>query len=527
MADEREVVGALRFLCLEDVPADAELMCELLNDAGFISEMSVASNRQDYVELLERGGWDLILADYTLPDFDATAALDMAKERCPDTPFICVSGTIGEDRAVELLKQGATDYVLKDRMSRLAFAVLRALESARRQRERRASDDFNRLLVENMTDVLWVMDAETHEFTYVSPSIERLRGYTPEEVMATSLDASLTPEQIEWAHEVVRKRIEAFLAGDPAAVVTTYEIEQPCKDGSIVPTEVTSTIRHNDRGGLDIIGVTRDISERRRAEAEVAQYRAHLEELVEERTEELRQANTRLEEASRAKSDFLAFMSHELRTPLGSIIGFSHVMLTGLTGDLNEEQLRQIGMINASAERLLQLVNDILELSRVEAGGMEAVAALFDARAVVEDIAANVAVQAEERGLVLKTDTPGSPFSLTSDERLFRQIVLNLVGNAIKFTDEGEVSIELSESDDSAVVIVRDTGRGIAPEHLRDIFDEFWQARAAEAPGAGGTGLGLPISARMAVLLGGSLTVESTVGSGSAFTLRIPKALRA
>lgn len=525
MSEPTDSNGLLTFLYLEDVPADVELVREHLADEGFAFEMSAASSRQEYSELLGQGGWDLILVDYTLPGFDAPMALEMAKELCPDVPFICISGTVGEDRAVELLKQGATDYVLKDRMGRLAFAVRRALESARRDRERRASDELNKLLVENMADVLWILDVESGTFTYVSPSVERLRGFTSEEVTGQPLDFAIAPEELQWVHEALEARIAAFMAGDQSATIGTYEVLQPRKDGSTVQTEVTTTLRRNSRGGMDVIGVTRDVTKRKRAEAELARHRDHLEELVKERTAELERVNLELRDASRAKSDFLARMSHDLRTPLNSIIGFSQVMLMGAAGELNEEQGRHATIIHESGTYLLQLVNDILDLSRIEAGRMEACSKLFDAGKAVKDVVDNMIVQAEERGLSLRLHVPEVPVMMTSDELRLRQILLNLVSNAVRFTSEGDVDVELAQADDSAVITVRDTGIGIAPEHMHHLFEDFWQASEPGVPGTGGSGLGLPISIRLATLLGGTLTAESALGAGSTFTLRLPLVL--
>ncbi|KAF0207916.1 MAG: hypothetical protein FD171_1348 [Actinobacteria bacterium] len=522
---EREVIREpLTVLCLEDMPADAELIREHLADEEFDLTMDVAADRAQFVQLLDCGAYGVILADYTLPDFDAPAALELAKARCPDTPFICVSGTIGEDRAVELLKLGATDYVLKDRMGRLAFAIRRALDSARRQRERRASDDLNRLLVENMADVLWVMDAASRRFTYVSPSVERLRGFSAEEVMAEPVEATMRPEVAREVIGTLPARIESFVSGDPGVVSRVDEIEQIHKDGSVLQTEVATTLRLNDHGGVDIIGVTRDISKRKRVEGELADYRAHLEELVEERTERLRQANLALEEADHAKSAFLAQMSHELRTPLNSVIGFSDILLTGMAGELNDEQSKQIGMINQSGKHLLALINDILDLSKVEAGSVVVVPEPVDVSALVEDVVASFSVQAKERGLALVKELPPTQVTLTTDERLVRQILLNLLSNAVKFTESGSITVAVSTREHSLDLAVRDTGTGIAAEHLSQVFDEFWQIPDAVKTNRTGTGLGLTISAHLAALLGGSLTVESTFGEGSTFTLTLPKA---
>jgi signal transduction histidine kinase len=231
--------------------------------------------------------------------------------------------------------------------------------------------------------------------------------------------------------------------------------------------------------------------------------------------------------ASRAKSDFLARMSHELRTPLNSIIGFSEVMLMGLAGELSEEQHRQTEMINSSGKHLLQLINDILDLSKVEAGSTEVVPAPFDAGALVRSVGETVAVQARERGLELLVDVPPEPLGVVSDERLVRQILLNLLGNALKFTEEGSVTIRVAREGASVRFEVVDTGPGIDAEHQVHIFDEFWQLTPQDGSKPKGTGLGLAISSQMAQLLGGTLACTSAPGQGATFTLTLPLVRRA
>ena len=258
------------------------------------------------------------------------------------------------------------------------------------------------------------------------------------------------------------------------------------------------------------------------AQAELQDHRDMLEQIVQERTECLEQANLELHAANQAKSRFLARMSHELRTPLNSIIGFSEVMLMGLTGELNEEQRRQSEMINRSGKHLLQLINDILDLSKVEAGGLELAFASFDPAALVADVEDTVRIQADERGLSLVMEVPETPLSVTSDERTIRQILLNLVGNALKFTQSGSVTIRVEPREDTVVFAVQDTGPGIPAEDIEHIFDEFWQVTPHDGSQPQGTGLGLAISWQMAELLGGSLTVESEPGAGSTFTLALP-----
>ncbi len=260
-------------------------------------------------------------------------------------------------------------------------------------------------------------------------------------------------------------------------------------------------------------------------QTELQRHRDQLGLMVEQATAQLQRANIELEAASTAKNAFLARMSHELRTPLNSIIGFSEVMGMGMSGPLNEEQSRQVAMISQSGKHLLVLINEILDLSKVESGSMQVTAGEFDAAALVTELVESVAVQADEHGIAVEAELPDGPVMVTSDERIVRQIMLNLIGNAIKFTREGGVRVGVRVSSGGIEFSVQDTGIGIAQEHLPHIFDEFWQVTDIEGGDGTGTGLGLAISSAMAARIGGRLRVDSVLGEGSTFRLELPPSM--
>ncbi|PKQ19665.1 MAG: hypothetical protein CVT66_09115 [Actinobacteria bacterium HGW-Actinobacteria-6] len=286
--------------------------------------------------------------------------------------------------------------------------------------------------------------------------------------------------------------------------------------------EATATPLRDARSTL--IGrviVLRDSTMRKIAEDKVAGRGRQLEEMVAERTEELRGVNDSLEEALRAKDEFMAAMSHELRTPLNSVIGFSELMMRGMSGPLNEEQSRQIAMVYRSGKHLLSLVNEVLDLSRINANAAPPRPADFDAAEEVLSLVESVQGEALEKGLTIETELPTHLF-MHSDVRMVGQIVLNLVTNAVKFTTVGGVKVSLEEEGSQAVLKVSDTGRGIAGGDIGRIFEPFTQVVEPSEVKPRGAGLGLAISFRLAVLLGGSLSVESTSAAGSTFTLRVP-----
>jgi signal transduction histidine kinase len=253
---------------------------------------------------------------------------------------------------------------------------------------------------------------------------------------------------------------------------------------------------------------------------QIQHYAAELEQRVAERTKELAQANLQLKELDRLKSMFIASMSHELRTPLNSIIGFTGIMLQGMAGEITGEQRKQLTMVKNSAHHLLALINDIIDVSKIEAGKVELAIEEFDLSALAQEVRDSFTVAAEEKGLKLSLDMP-ERLIIESDKRRVKQVLMNLVGNAVKFTDRGEIEIEVAKREGRAEVSVRDTGIGIREEDMGKLFKPFSQIPVEGAPREG-TGLGLYLSRRIANLLGGETEAESEFGKGSKFTFTVP-----
>ena len=277
--------------------------------------------------------------------------------------------------------------------------------------------------------------------------------------------------------------------------------------------------------------------EREQTNAELRQHKEHLERLVAERTAQLTEANARLveevrnhdrararaEQASRAKSEFLATMSHEIRTPMNGVLGMLRLMADG---PLNERQRQQVRVMRSSSEILLGILNDILDYSRVESGEIEVESAVFDLHELVEDIVVLMQGRAREKELVLDLAiAEGVPAAVTGDRQKLSQVLLNLLGNGIKFTDRGAVTLEVSNGaePDAIRLAVRDTGPGIAEADLAHLFEPFYQAAASRRHGQQtGTGLGLAISKRLVTAMGGRVEVETEPGDGSCFSVTLP-----
>ena len=257
--------------------------------------------------------------------------------------------------------------------------------------------------------------------------------------------------------------------------------------------------------------LTEELAARKRAEAALQKAKDALEAKSRE-----------LEAASRHKSEFLANMSHELRTPLNAIIGFSEVLADGMFGEINEKQAEYLRDILESGRHLLSLINDILDLSKIEAGRMELEPAAFDLPQAIENVLILVRERASRRGIVLERTIDTHPGTILADERKLKQVLLNLLSNALKFTPEGgRIEVRASAHDDVFEISVADTGVGIAPEDQAAVFEEFRQVGTV-AKKMEGTGLGLALSRKFVELHGGRISVKSHVGVGSTFTFTIP-----
>jgi PAS domain S-box-containing protein len=361
-----------------------------------------------------------------------------------------------------------------------------------RERER----VFSQVLEESRNEI-FLFDAETYLFQQVNKGARENLGYSFDELQKMT-PLSIKPEHTEATFNTL---VEPLRTGEKELI--HFETVHQRKDGSLYPVDVHLQLSTAGERPL-FVALILDSTERKRAE------------------QELIAAKEAAEQANQAKSQFLTVMSHELRTPLNAIIGYEDLLDAEVAGPLTEKQREHLGRIRSGAGQLLGLINQILSLARIEAGKEEVYLESVDLRGIAGEVHSLMDAIAQQKGLTLTTSLPSEPVFTQTDAGKIRQILMNLLGNALKFTDEGEVELALGVEEGVASIRVRDTGPGIPDEFTDRIFEPFVQADLSQTRRHGGTGLGLAVSRELARLLGGDITVESAAGSGSTFTLTVP-----
>jgi PAS domain S-box-containing protein len=639
----------LRVLQVEDSESDAALIGRALTRGGYRVDSFRVETEDGLRRALAARVWDVIIADHRLPQFDAPRALRVLHECGVDVPFIVVSATIGEDLAVEMMRCGAHDYVMKDQLARLAPTIEREVRDARIRAERRKLEQERARLVareqaareearvaerfhqlfEAAPDAIFEVDGGGR-ILLANGTAERLFRCSREQLQGCALeqlvpavaaaqradnacdfperyakrpdgtefpaDVSFNPiegsgevrmicvvrdaTEIRRAHQAMRRQallIESSqdaiivrgesgeivqwnrgaeeLYGWPASEAIGRNIAELLKtsfpdaavnireeldrtgrwDGEIVQRRRDSSsatvasrqilLRSSKEHASAVLEINRDITENRRAEQEIRNLNAQLRRSAEEMAvanEELALRNRELERNDRLKSEFLASMSHELRTPLHTIIGYSDLLAEGADGIISEQQKRFLEYVRKDSRHLLELINDILDLSKIEAGSLELNREEFAIAEALKEVVDSFRAAAAAKSIALEEDLSCGTF-VNADRTRFKQILYNLLSNAVKFTPEGgRVRVVSSAGARVATVSVSDTGPGIARGEQAAIFDPFHQAGVTTKGVREGTGLGLAITKRLVEQHGGRIAVESEVGRGARFTFTLP-----
>lgn len=484
----------LRALVVEDSEDDAELLIQSLRHSGYELIFERVETDEQMGKALDSGGWDIILADYSLPNFNAPAALALLQTRQIDLPFIVVSGAIGEETAVELMRAGAHDYLMKGNLARLGPAVERELREADQRKARRKaeealrqSEERYRGVFEGVLDAILV-ESPTGEILDANQPACKMYGWSRDELQSMRV-ADLVAEghpvvgiNVEPSHELPGRPIETVnlrANGDPFAV------------------EITTRLQTLGTDQLLLV-VVRDISERKKVE------------------EAQRQVQW-------MKEEFIVSMSHGLRTPLHTLKGFLELLSSGKVKDPEVHQ-DFLARADGDARRLITMVNNLIEAAQLESGELTLALEDIDFSELIRETLASMEALARERGVRVEHSLPSGPlFAQASRDRL-RQVLVNLVENAINVSTQGQAVRVAAESVRGEAIWVRviDQGPGIPASREASLFERQPPASGSEADSPMATGLGLYISKRIIEAHGGNLRVESSLGKGSTFFWSIP-----
>jgi PAS domain S-box-containing protein len=543
----------VEILIVDDRPENLLALEAILEPLG--QKLVRAHSGDEALRLLLSHDFAMILLDVQMPGIDGfeTARLIKARERTKYIPIIFLTAISKDEEYVfEGYSVGAVDYMTKpfqpdilrskvsvfvdlyQKQRQLASQADLIRESEKRELELRHMREIYESearfseIVGSAMDAIVVFDADGR-ISLFNSAAERMFCTKSE----TALGGNVTRFFPEAGRRETLERI-CQLSNDAPRTDERCATEMPPAEhvlsftglretGEQFPIEATASCL-DVRGKRTYTLIVRDISERRRAEQALKEQAESLAKAMTELkalNDELGERQAELERAMAARSRFYASMSHELRTPINAVLGYSTLLLENIYGPLNEKQAEGISRTHKAAKHLLELVNDVLDLSKIEAGKIDLRLQPVQFPLLIEDLFVTVRPLADQYGSPLALQHDGAPLKVVSDPRRVRQILLNLLSNAIKFGRGKPIHVYSKPNGDGGIMIeVRDEGEGIAPSDLEKIFDEFVQLGKTQL--TEGTGLGLPISRRLAEMLQGSLEVESEVGAGSVFRLTLP-----
>ena len=508
----RSMNQKIKILHLEDVETDAQLVDAVLRKSTILFEKEVVDNREDFIRALKKFGPDIVISDHSLPGFNSLDALKILKDGAYNIPFILVTATVSEEFAVDIMREGASDYILKDRMQRLPAAVINSLEKAQLEKEQL------KFLKELITNEAFLTEAEKiasigsmevelrSQETKWSPGLHRILGYAMDEVKPSiqKFIDCVHPDDVE----MVKKEID-FAISSRQAVMLNFRTQS--KSGNVKYIHAKILIHADRKGNAAYLkGFAQDITGK--TVSEINLLSANLE-------------KQNAEHLARTKEMFLANMSHEIRTPMNAIIGMSNQL--GKT-TLNDKQKLYLSTINSAAGNLLSIINDILDLAKIEAGKIHMEHIGFCFKELINGTIQVLSFSAEEKGLpivVSSFDENISSIHLGDPHRI-SQVLTNLVSNAIKFTERGKIELSIEVLEDCAAsqtlqVQVKDTGIGIDESFISHLFDKFSQENESTTRTYGGTGLGMSICKELVELMGGKIYAKSKKGAGTTISFII------
>jgi len=494
----------LKLLLVEDNDTDALLVVRHLKKEGFEVDHLQVKTKAEMEAGLAQDGWDIVISDYSLPGFGGDEALELFKSKKPDIPFILVSGTVGEDIAVNIMKGGANDYLMKTHLYRLGPAVKRELAETVMKHEKKRIESvlsqtekrFQRL-IHDLLDVVWLSNMDGSKLYIVNAAFEKIFGLSTGDINAS-------PNH--WIDQVLdedKSLFEKFLQNLPSREIDAceYRIRKP--DGAIRWVYDQRYLVRGEGNEEEMVGgILSDITDDKRNETELIH------------------AKQAAEESSRLKSAMLQNMSHEFRTPMNGILGFSEILHNELSGqDLHD----MAGHILTSGKRLQNTLDSIMLYAQLE-GGLTLNLTNVNVTKLVDKTAEMFRESVILKGLNLDVQADEQLFFI-SDENLLQKSLIKIMENAVKFTSTGGIKLKAKyagEKNDRIQIVIKDTGIGIALEKQKMVFEEFRQADEGYNRPYEGSGLGLAIARKSTELLRGSIAIESEPGKGTAFVLTLP-----
>ncbi len=507
-------------LYIEDDEGLARLLQKRLSRLGY--QVEIATSGEEGLERYKSGRFDAVLVDYYLPGMLGMDVIRAASPHALSAPFILLTAAGDEKIAVEAFYHGAADYLVKDSgqvyldlLPAVMSAAHARVQLARENKEQQAklkdyaeqlrlSEERLHLAMEGSETGVWDLNLESGAL-YWSENMRR----------AYRLNENQSPDLAYWLARIhpddrgmVDAAIQAHIAGETPQFHALYR-EKP--EAALQQQEWNwalvrgVAVRNDEDKAARMLGTHTDFTPYKRLE------------------QELEIAKNRAEAASRTKSEFLAMMSHEIRTPMNAVMGLSNILAQS---ELSGRQREIVATLQSSADALLALINDLLDISRIEANQVILERIPVDFSSLIREVAGTLEMQAAAKGIRIALDMGGLEHQeFLGDRTRIRQILLNLCSNAVKFTDAGQVTVSLRARPENGMhallISVADTGIGIPREKLGLIFEKFVQADQSITRRFGGTGLGLAISRSLAELMGGNIAVESHVGAGSTFTLNL------
>ena len=491
--------NVLKVLVVEDVATDAELIERELKKAGFKPVACIVETREAYVHAIEEFGPDIVFSDYNLPSFNGMQALLIRQEKLPNIPFILVTGANHEEIAVDCMRAGADDYILKENLTRLGQACKAAINKKAIVRANLEAMEklsvLSRAVEQN--PALIMITSLNGEIEYVNPKFCEVTGYSLEEVTGKNPRFLKSGNQSD---ELYSNMWQIIMSGKE----WSGEMLNKKKSGDLYWVKANISPLLNLQGQIThLVGISEDITEKRKMIVDLIQ------------------AKEKAESGDKLKSAFIINISHEVRTPLSTIEGFVEMLISPDTSEENKAVYSQI--IRKSSSRLVNTIANYVDISLIASGNIEVHNSSFALNPLLEDVKSQFANECAEKNVQLSIRKPEEidDLQLNSDPDLLRKIWIHLVGNAVKFTSAGNITCGYRQSEGNMVFFVSDTGIGIESDKIKLIFDHFMQADVSQTRLYEGSGLGLSIARELVLKLGGQISVESTENKGTTFTFTL------